>query len=115
MVSSDWLSLAALVLAVCGALTGALWALLQGQITRAHQSASGAHNRLDSMQGEIAAMKVELAGSYVKHDRLDDVLERTVGYRFTQIDRRMDQQDRLLVAIASRLNVPAPPPIRDDG
>lgn len=109
METSDWLALAALILAVCGALTGALWALLQGQITRVHQSASGAHKRLDQLQGEIAAMKIELAGSYVKHDRLDDVLERSFGYRFEQIDRRMDQQDRLLAAIASRLNVNPPP------
>jgi hypothetical protein len=106
MVISDWLSLAALVLALGGALTGALWALLQGQINRINQSASGAHRRLDQIQVDHAAMKVELAGSYVKHDRLDDVLERTVGYRFTQIERRMDQQDRLLAAIASRLHVP---------
>lgn len=111
---SDWIALAGLMLAVCGALVGALWALLQGQINRAHQSAAGAHKRLDTLAGDHAAMKVDLAGSYVKHDRLDDVLERTVGYRFTQIDRRMDQQDRLLAAIASRLDV-RPPPNMDGG
>lgn len=112
MALGDWIALAGLVLVVAGALTGALWALLQGQIHNAHNSASGAHRRLDGVQGELSTVRLHLAENYVKNERLSEELEKVVGRRMDAFDARLDRQDRLLERIASRLHVP---PVGEEG
>lgn len=112
MALGDWIALAGLVLLVASALTGALWALLQGQISSAHASASGAHKRLDGIQGDVASVRLHLAENYVKNDRLTDELEKVVGRRMDAFEARLERQDRLMERIAARLHVP---PVSEDG
>lgn len=121
MEAAEWIALSAVALGVFGALLGAMWLVVRGQIASAMDHADAAHQRMDShsnlhsaFREEVAAtfgqLRERLASDYVKsehlRERLSEVLQPILdNQRATNI--KLDRMERFNLKMMERLHIPA--------
>ncbi len=114
MEASEWIGLAALLVMVLGALIGALWLWVRGDISSAHQRldrhvATHSQFREEVLSG-FGSMREKLASEYVRRDdlkeRLSEVLEPLHRDNKAQ-KRQLDRIENFQVRLMERLHIPA--------